>query len=192
MSRNNYLIVLMAFVITRVIAKEGAPLKVIRRPNHDTIFYHSGQEDCQQNSTFLVDERRCISDQELLNGIFSINYVQSIIIDIIPRMNTGCRYAFVHEETQAIAVYIINTYRNETYYSITTSDANSSSDMLATLSFTGPNRETGHTSFDCQIVSLEVYPGRQKAIKINHVGFNITESGAIEVSCEAFCHMMSR
>ena len=33
----------------------------------------------------------------------------------------------------------------------------------------------------CHITSLEVYRGKNKAIKINHDGFHLSQSGAIEV-----------
>ena len=72
MTNSDYLLVLtIAFISTAVIAEEeGVPITVIRRPDYDTVLYLDSHEDnCTQTfSTYLMDERMCVSDQELLNG----------------------------------------------------------------------------------------------------------------------------
>ena len=35
--------------------------------------------------------------------------------------------------------------------------------------------------FSCQIVSLEVYRGREQTFQISHHGFSLTDNGAVEV-----------
>ena len=43
------------------------------------------------------------------------------------------------------------------------------------------SRELVNTSL-CQVVSLNVYRGKENVIEINHSGFTLTDRGTIEVS----------
>ena len=47
--------------------------------------------------------------------------------------------------------------------------------------FNGTDQLVEKTS--CQIVSLEVYRGREQTIQISHHGFSLTDDGAVEVHC---------
>ena len=51
----------------------------------------------------------------------------------------------------------------------------------AKFSFDATDQQV-NSSF-CHIASLEVYRGREQAIEINHHGFTLNTSGAIEVRC---------
>ena len=69
MPSSDYSLVLMVIISTAITAEERVPIKVIRHSDYDTVVYYDGQEDCEQNSsTYVVDERSCESNQELLNG----------------------------------------------------------------------------------------------------------------------------
>ena len=70
MINSDYLLVItiIAFISTAVTAEEGVPIQVIRRPDYDTVLYLDSRKDCEQDSSYLVDERRCVSNQDLLSG----------------------------------------------------------------------------------------------------------------------------
>ena len=51
----------------------------------------------------------------------------------------------------------------------------------AVVALRGTAENTQLNSSTCQISSLEVYRGRQQAIKISHQGFSLSDNGTIQV-----------
>ena len=65
--------IVFVYVTSRVVCSAneemGLVRRVSRRLNEDLYFYESGHERCNsENRTYLVDERRCVNNTELING----------------------------------------------------------------------------------------------------------------------------
>lgn len=73
-----------------------------------------------------------------------------------------------------LVIYMYTTSRLQT---IRGNRSHTSTATVTTRSM--PQQKINNSS--CYIASLEVYRGREKAIKINHTGFVLDNSGTIEV-----------
>ena len=69
-------VALMCLVSTLVCSDDSEveiPEIISRRLSDDVVFFRSGHVkicNLYDNHTYMVDERRCVSNQELINGIF--------------------------------------------------------------------------------------------------------------------------
>ena len=68
-------IAFMYLIGTLVCSEIEIPENITRRSSNDIVYFRSGyHESCNldDNFTYIVDERRCESNQELINGIFNL------------------------------------------------------------------------------------------------------------------------
>ena len=90
---------------------------------------------------------------------------------------TECsHYLVANDSSNHIPLVIFNT-NNSNSTSLMAGDRNIH--RMTLLHFNGTNQLIERSS--CQIVSLEVYRGKEQAFQINHHGFSLTDNGAIEV-----------
>ena len=127
----------------------------------------SGHKACNEDSkvVYLVDDRQCVTEQELLKGKWNINTVLAIIGDHNIPTGTECSSAITPLNSSgliAIASISATTVKFE-----------------ATLHFREANQTIN--SSVCDIASLEVYRGGKQAIRISHQGFTLSENGSIKV-----------
>ena len=87
----------------------------------------------------------------------------------------GCSIAIV----PIYSTFLVPTTAIDNTYSAITSIVTLSDECVVIFAFNGTN-QTVNSSF-CNISSLEVYRGRQKAIEISHQGFSLSDNGSIEV-----------
>ncbi len=65
--------IVFIYVISRVVCSASEETvqvrRVLRRLRRDVYFYESTHESCNiENRTYLVDERQCVNNIELING----------------------------------------------------------------------------------------------------------------------------
>ena len=67
------LIAILVGLSTLAALKDEMPLSVRRRLDGDAIYFNSDFRVCYNDSmTFLVNERRCVTNEELINGKLSL------------------------------------------------------------------------------------------------------------------------
>lgn len=64
------IVVAFLYIVTLLVSTDGQiPVRVIRRLHRDSYFLQSGTHiNCEENFIYLVDERRCTNDSDLINS----------------------------------------------------------------------------------------------------------------------------
>ena len=75
--RKHYILETMNFIllVSRIVyMDELVPLSVKRQLGQDTVYFKSGHNSCNidDKATYLVEEKKCVSNQKLLNGNHSL------------------------------------------------------------------------------------------------------------------------
>ena len=84
------------------------------------------------------------------------------------------------KESSIHRLALIINYQNADMITAATSFSFDTSNLTDAVVYHRPTSQPVKSTF-CQIISLEVYRGRNEAIKISHDGFHLNQSGAIEV-----------
>ena len=124
----------------------------------------SGHKACNEDSkvVYLVDDRQCVTEQELLKGKQNVNIILAIIGDHNIPTGTECSSAITPFNSSGIASISATMVEFE-----------------ATFHFREANQTIN--SSVCDIASLEVYRGGKQAIRISHQGFTLSKNGSIKV-----------
>ena len=130
------------------------------------------------NLTFLVSERRCVNNEEFFNGELDMPKVNNFTTT----MTSDCNFTITatEEESSIHRLALIINYQNADMITAATPFSFDTSNFTDAIVYHRPTGQPVRSAF-CQIISLEVYRGRNKAIKINHDGFHLSQSGAIKV-----------
>jgi hypothetical protein len=158
--------------------EEAVPVSVNRRlQSADILIFtnSSNHRNCYTN-TYLVDERRCVDNQVLHDGIPILRSISSYVYNInclhLLCYTTACRFA-------------ISSRQDPSSYQITlfVTDQGQFQSSVAVVTYEPHRQAVNVNNTLCHISSLEVYRGREQAIEISHDGFLLTENGNINV-----CH----
>ena len=126
-----------------------------------------GHEACNEDLkvVYLVDDRQCVTEQELLKGKQNVNTILAIIGDHNIPIGTECSSAITPFNSSGLTAIA------------------SISETIVKFEAMFRFREANQTinSSVCDIASLEVYRGVKQAIEISHQGFTLSENGSIKV-----------
>ena len=142
-------------------------VEVTRRLSGDVFRLNASYKACNQDSkvVYLVNNRRCVTEQELLKGKQNVNAILAIIGDHNIPTGTECSSALTPINSSgliAIASISATTVKFEALFHFREA------------------RQTINSSV-CDIASLGVYRGVKQAIRISHQGFTLSENGSIKV-----------
>ena len=136
-------------------------------------------DDGTGNLTFLVSERRCINNEEFFNGELDMPKINNFTTTV----TSDCNFTITatKEESSTHRLGLIISYQNDTkMITAATPFSFDISNLTDAVINHRPTDQPVNSAF-CHITSLEVYRGRNKAIKISHDGFHLNQRGAIEV-----------
>ena len=145
-------------------------VEVTRRSMFDIYFPNlKSSKTCDSvNRSYLVNEVKCVSDQELFSGMITLKGSLNFILFL-----AGCGASIPSMEPIIPIAADLTSQSSSTIYLVTTITA------ASRFIFNDTNQSV-NSSF-CQISSLEVYRGREQAIEISHQGFSLSDNGSIEV-----------
>ena len=160
---------------------------VNRRLNGDvyntiiTVPNSTGHSVCSDdgNLTFLVSDRRCVNNEEFFNGELDMPKVN----DFTTTVTSDCNFTIIatKEDSSTHRLVLKIKYQNDTeMITAATPFSFDTSNLTDAVVYHRPTGQPVKSAF-CQISSLEVYRGKNKAIKIRHNGFHLNQRGAIEV-----------
>ena len=125
------------------------------------------------NLTFLIDERRCVKNEELFHGNLLYNEFNRNPAYII----SDCSFAITANEEPSgyrLALNIAHQSHTEVVTALTFTSSNSLTNAVVVA-------RMNQTVSNCQIATLEVYRGRKQSTVIHHDGFSLRNSRTIEV-----------
>lgn len=183
----------LAFVVlellglcTSVQAEANFTLWVNRRSTTDLYSLNSNstvQVNCGAKPNYLVNEKQCASDEELISGMYANPMVSDVCnVDYI----IGCRISIV--PINFISLIPTAAAIDSQYSAIMTLGDSPEKNAVLVFGFNGTNQSV-NSSF-CNISSLEVYRGMEQAIEISHQGFSLGDNGSIEVRMRIVSSMM--
>ena len=99
-------------------------------------------------------------------------------------ITSDCNFTITSTEEESSShsrrLALIIDYQNDTELITAATTFNSSTNLTDAVVFYRSTDQPVNSSF-CHIASLEVYRGRDQAIKIRHYGFSLSQRGTIEV-----------
>ena len=156
--------------------------------NFNSSVYYTCQGD---NLTFLVSERMCVKNQELIDGMRYLDTVTACSttkndenhVIIFSDCSADCDFAITPKRMPLNCQIVLTIdHRNQTTF-VTAKAFNSTLvDALVTVANSTNSCQPATSPF-CYISSLEVYRGREEAINniISHEGFSLSDKGTIQV-----------
>ena len=172
------------------VARRSSDLYLYSIANSSRAYY--GICNDSTGSSFLVSEKRCITNEELIGGNIMILDTIIIIIVIVYYTgnfnNTDCNFAITTREDIVPSIYrsiLIISYQELNNSTVSTnaitvnSQGTDAADAVVVLK--DQQMQINNNGSFCAISSLEVYRGRDQAIEISHQGFSLGDGGIIEV-----------
>lgn len=187
------IVVVVTLFCTLVCIEVAVPVKVIRRPCGDIVRFSNSSRDviCKADmklTTYLVDEKRCVNNQDLYNGSYIITTSMSICVHTNTiQIHADCSFAVAPsewiKESSILRIAVdIGHGNNKTLMVTDESNSESLSDAVI-IERVEPYQRVNSSL--CHISSLEVYQGRQQTTEMNPNAFYISESGSTKVNCNA-------
>ena len=184
-------LIFASIVCTLVCSEESVPLVIRRRLTGDFAYTDLNSTIACGNETFVTDERQCVSNNDLLNGMkfLMIVYNGHALITCLKTqvkthsLHSECEFAIApngSRMTQEISVFI----RDQKGITLLAVFLNSKV-YNAVITQREQSQQTRGSFSNCNIVSLEVYRGRHQAYKISHQGFSVTSQTSITVCIKA-------
>ena len=172
------------------VARRSSDLYLYSIANSSRAYY--GICNDSTGSSFLVSEKRCITNEELIGGNIMILDTIIIIIVIVYYTgnfnNTDCNFAITTREDIVPSIYrsiLIISYQELNNSTVSTNaitvDSQGTDAADAVVVLKEQQVQINNNRSFCAISSLEVYRGRDQAIEISHQGFSLGDGGIIEV-----------
>ena len=170
--------IVLLYLCTIVLSKANVTVWVTRRFTYDVYFLNSYVEHARcdsgtRGSAYLINERQCVSDEELFSGM---ELLIQIDVHVSIYHCTECSSAITPTGASTFLIPMATIYSQHSAINTFTNDFD---EYVALFDFNETNQRV-NSSF-CNISSLEVYRGRKRAIEINHQGFSLNDSGSVEV-----------